>query len=167
MRPLKADGRGIVCLDIRHYHGRTIVLNDGSKVKTGDLIVELHMNNDWFARRRKLNIKASHSPREVLGCFKEDFRFLAQQVANGTFEGVAALHGSTLLHTGAKRLGFQVEELPDSLWKKGACFYMTGLMQIYHLRAGEAAKLREKPLELKEVWLSTAALLAKYGPKDS
>jgi hypothetical protein len=165
IRPLRADGNGIVSLDIRHYKGRAIVLNDGSKVKTGDPIIELHLNNDWFKRRRKLNIKASQSTREILGCLEQDLRFLAQQVIDGKFEGVVALRGSTLLYAGAKRLGFQVEELPPSLWKKGAYFYMAGLMQIYHLRAGEAPKRRGKTWELKEVWLSRAALLTMYGPQ--
>ena len=165
IRPLKADGSGIVSLDIRHYNGRTIVLNDGSKVKTGDPIIEIHLNNVWFKRRRELNIKASQFPWEILGCLEQDLHFLAQQVVNGKFEGVVALHGSTLLHVGAKRLGFQVEELPQSLWKKGAYFYMAGLMQIYNLRAGEAPKRSEKIWELKEVWLSRAALLTRYGPQ--
>ena len=138
IRPLRADGSGIASLDIRRYKGRTIVLNDGSEVKTGDTIIELHLNNDWFKKRRKLNIKTSQFPREILGCLEQDLRFLAQQVVNGKFDGVVAIHGSTLLHAGAKRLGFQVEELPASLWKKGAYFYMAGLMKIYHLRAGEA-----------------------------
>jgi hypothetical protein len=53
------------------------------------------------------------------------------------------------------------------LWKKGACFYMAGLMQVYHLRGDKVPGLREKPWELKEVWLSRAALLARYGPKHS
>jgi hypothetical protein len=166
IKPLKADGSSIICLDLRHYNGPTRVLNDGSKVKTGDTIIELHLNNDWFKRRRKLDIKVSQSPREILGCFEQDLRFLAQQVVNGMFESVAALHGSTFFHTGAKRLGFQVEELPDSLWKKGARFYMAGLMQVYHLRGDKVSGLREKPLELKEVWLSRAALLTRYCPQQ-
>jgi hypothetical protein len=167
IRPLKADGSGIINFNLRHYKGPTKVLNDGSKVKPGDTIIELHVNNAWFKRKRKLNIRASQSPREILGCFEQDLRFLAQQVVNGKFEDVIALHGSTFFHTGAKRLGFQVEELPDSLWKKEACFYMAGLMQIYHLRAREVTKRREKPLDLKEVWLSRASLLTRYSPKHS
>jgi hypothetical protein len=165
IRPLKADGSGIVSLDIRNYKGCTVALNDGSKVKTGDTIIELHLNNDWFRRRRKLNIKAPQALREIRGCFEQDLRLLAQQVVNGKFEGVAALHGSTLLHAGAKRLGFQVDELPDSLWKKGACFYMAGLMQVYHLLENEMSGPGEKPWELKEIWLSRAALLTRYSPK--
>jgi hypothetical protein len=165
IRPLKTDDGGIIRFSLRHYKGPTRVLNDGSEVKTGDTIIELHLNNAWFKRRRNLNLGASQSIREFLGCFAQDLRFLAQQVVNGTFEGVAALHGNTLLHVAAGRLGFQVEKLPDSLWKKGALFYMTGLMQIHHMRGEKVSGLREKPWELKEVWFSRAALLSKYGPK--
>jgi len=166
IRPLKADDSGIIRFNLRHYKGPTRVLNDSSKVKTGDTIIELHLNNAWFKRRRKLNLRASQSPREFLGCFAQDLHFLAQQVASRMFGDIAALHGITLLHVAARRLGFQVDELPDSLWKKGACFYMAGLMQVYHLRGDEVSGLREKPLELKEVWLSRAALLTRYGPKN-
>jgi hypothetical protein len=163
--PLKADNNGIIRFSLRHHKGVTRVLNDGSEVKAGDTIMELHLNNEWFKRRRKLNLSASQSPREFLGCLARDLHFLAEQVASGTFGNVAALHGSTILHVAARRLGFQIDELPDSLWKKGARFYMAGLMQVYHLRGDDVSGLREKPWELKEVWLSRAALLSKYGLK--
>jgi hypothetical protein len=163
IRPLKADYSGIICFNLRHYKGPTRLLNDGSEVKSGDTIIELHLNNDWFKRRRKLNLSASQSLREFLGCFAQDLHFLAQQVDSGIFGNITALHGSTILYVAARRLGFQVDELPDSLWKKGARFYMAGLMQVYHLRGDIVLGLRKKTWELKEVWLSRAALLAKYS----
>ena len=165
IKPLKADSSGIICFDLRRYKGPIRVLNDGSKVRTGDTILELHLNNAWFKRRRKLNLRASQSPREFLGCFAQDLHFLAQQITSGMFGNITALHGSTLLDVAARRLGFQVDKLPDSLWKKGGRFYMAGLMQVYHLRGDKVSRLREKPRELKEVWLSRAALLTRYGPK--
>jgi hypothetical protein len=167
IRPLKDDYSGIICFNLRHYKDPTRLLNDGSEVKTGDTIIELHLNNAWFKRRRKLNIRASQSPREFLGCFAQDLHFLAQQVDSGIFGNITALHGSTILYVAARRLGFQVDELPDSLWKKGARFYMAGLMQVYHLRGDGVLGLREKTWELKEVWLSRAALLAKYSSKHT
>jgi len=165
IKPLKADDSGIICFDLRRYKGPIRVLNDGSEVRTGDTIIELHLNNAWFKRRRKLNLRASQSPREFLGCFAQDLHFLAQQITSGMFGSITALHGSTLLDVAARRLGFQVDKLPDSLWKKGGRFYMAGLMQVYHLRGGKVSRLREKPWELKEVWLSRASLLTRYGPK--
>ena len=165
VRILKADGSGIMNFSLRRYKGPPRVLNDGSEVRIGDTLVELHMNNDWFRRRRQLNLRISQSPWEIINCFAQDLCLLARQVADGNFEGVVALHGVTFLHTGAKRLGFQVDELPDNLWKKGARFYMAGLMRIYNLRADEALKRRGRPVELREIWLSKAALLTKYGPE--
>jgi hypothetical protein len=165
IRPLKADDSSIIRFNLCHYKGPTRVLDDGSKVKTGDIIIELHLNNAWFKRRRNLNLSASQSPREFLGSVAKDLCLLAQQVASGMFGNITALHGITLLHVAARRLGFQIDELPDSLWKKGARFYMAGLMQVYHLRGDEVSGLREKTWELKEIWLSRATLLSKYGPK--
>jgi len=166
IRPLRADDSGIIRFSFHRYKGPTRVLNDGYEVKTGDTIVEIHLNNAWFKRRRKLHLSTSQSPREFLGCFTQDLRLLAQQVANGVFGNIAALHGITLLDVAARRLGFQVDKLPDSLWKKGARFYMAGLMQVYHLRGDEVSGLREKTWELKAIWLSRAALLTRYGPKN-
>jgi hypothetical protein len=166
IRPLEADSNGMFRFNLRRYKGGTRVLSDGSQVKAGDTIIELHLNNEWFKGRRNLNLSASQSPREFLGCLAQELHLLAGQVAGGAFGGnIAALHGSTILHVAARRLGFQVDELPDSLWKRGARFYMAGLMQVYHLRGNEAVGLREKPWELKEVWLSRGALLSRYGPK--
>jgi len=165
IRPLRPDDSGIIRFNLRHYKGPTKVLNDGCEVKAGDKIMELHLNSDWFKRRRNLNLRASQTPRQFLDCLAEDLQLLARQIAGGTFGNVTVLHGSTILHVAARRLGFQVDELPSSLWEKGARFYMVGLMQVYHLRGDDVPGLREKPWELREVWLSRATLLSKYGSK--
>jgi len=165
-RPVKADDSGIIRFNLHRYKGPTRVLNDGSEIRIGDTVLELHLNNTWFKRRRNPYLSVSQSPREFLGCFMKDLQILAQQISSGTVGDIAALHGITLLYVAARRLGFQVDELSDSLWKKGARFYMAGLMQIYHLRGEKMAGMREKTWELKEVWLSKAALLSKYGPQQ-
>jgi hypothetical protein len=164
-RPVRGNDSGIIRFNLHRYKGPTKVLNDGSEIKMGDTIIELHLNKAWFTRRRNRHLSASRSPREFLGCFAQDLRILAQQISSGTFGDIVALHGSTLLYVAARRLGFQIEELPDSIWKKWARFYMAGLMQVYHLRGDEAVSLREKPWELKEVWLSKSALMSKYVPQ--
>lgn len=164
-KPVRTDDTGIIRYDLHRYKGPTKALNDGSEIKTGDTIIELHLSNAWFKRRRNLYLSASQSPREFLGCFAQDLGILAQQISTGIFGDIAALHGNTLLYVAARRLGFQVDDLPDSLWKKAARFYMAGLMQAYHLRIGGVSELREKHWELKEVWFSRVALLNKYGSK--
>ena len=164
-RPVRVDDSGIIRFNLHRYKGLTRVLNDGSEIKIGDTIIELHLNNTWFKRRRNLYLSASQSPREFLSCFAQDLGILAQQISSGIFGDIVALHGNTLLYVAARRLGFQVDELPDSLWKKGARFYMAGLMQAYHLRVIGVPGLREKHWELKEAWFSKVALINKYGPE--
>jgi len=166
-RPVRADGSGIIRFNIHRYKGPTKLLNDCSEVKYGDRIIELHLDNAWFKRRRTLYLSVPRSPREFLSCFAQDLQILAQQISSGTFGDIAALHGSTLLYIAARRLGFQVDELPDGLWKKGARFYMAGLMQVYHLRGDRVLGLREKTWQLKEIWLSRAILLSKYRSKHT
>jgi len=163
VKPLRSDGNDIICVKLRRYNARPITLGDGSEIKAGDRIIELHLNNAWFNKMRKLNLKASSSLRESLHCAKQDLSFLAGQIASGMFDKVTALHGINPQHALARRLGFQVKELHNTLWKKGAEFYIAGLMQIYFLGTTERFKTRDKPVELKEIWLSRAALLKIYG----
>ncbi len=162
IRPLKPDGSSLIALEVRRYKGRNKVLADGSEVRAGDKIIEIHLNNHWFREKRELPMKASRSAWEIMRCLEQDLRLLAQQIGNGMFEEVVALHALTLLHTGARRLGFQVEGVASNLWSKGARFYMAGLMDVYNLRPEKPSKKR-KPLELKEIWLSRGALIKKYG----
>jgi len=167
IKPLRPDGSGIIRFDLRRYKGRTRVLDDGSTVQTGDIIMELHLNNDWFKQRRNLNLKASQSPQQFLTFFAEELRLLARQMDTGMFDNVAALHGITLLHVAAKRLRFEIHDLPDTVWNRGARFYTAGLMRLYHLRPEETSKLPRKEWQLKEVWLSRTALLKRYGQTQS
>ena len=163
VKPLRGDGNDILCVKLRRHNAPPVTLGDGSEIKTGDRIIELHLNNAWFKKMRKLDLKASSSLRESLHCATQDLSFLAEQIGSGRFDKVTALHGITPQHALARRLGFQVDELPNTLWKKGAEFYIAGLMQIYFLGTTERFKIAGKPVKLKEVWLSRAALLRRYG----
>jgi hypothetical protein len=155
-------GSGIMLIEIRHNKRHTFTLTDGSEIKAGDTILELHINNNWFKERHKLNLTAPHVTRDMLVSFAHDLGILAKEMDNGIFDNVAALHGCTHLGVAARRLGFHVEELPNTLWKRFAQFYVSGLVQIYGPQRAEAF-MSNKPLELKEVWLSKRELLRRYG----
>jgi hypothetical protein len=161
MMPLRM-GSGILFVEPRRNSGHAVTLDDGFEIKARDTILELHINNNWFKERHKLNLTTQHIAREMLVSFAHDLRILARELDNGIFANVAALHGCTHLGAVARRLGFQVQELPDSLWKTGAQFYVSGLAQVYGPRRSQAFR-SNKPFELKEVWLSKRELLKRYG----
>jgi hypothetical protein len=52
--------------------------------------------------------------------------------------------------------------LPNSLWKRFARFYISGLAQVYGPQRSQASRSNE-PLELEEIWFSKRELLRRYG----
>jgi hypothetical protein len=163
MMPLRM-GSGIVVVEVRRNKRHTFTLIDGSEIKARDTILKVHINNNWFKQRHKLNLTTPHVARDMLVSFGHDLGILAKETDNGIFDNVATLHGCTHLGVVARRLGFQVEESPNTLWKRFAQFYVSGLVQVYGPRRSEAFRPYE-PVELKEVWFSKRELLSRYGSR--
>jgi peptidoglycan-N-acetylglucosamine deacetylase len=158
------ESSSLICVELRRHKGQAMKLSDGCEVRPGDLVIKLHLNNDWIAEKRESSagLKTTDLPRGVIRCFTEGFRLLAAQVANGKYGEVVAVYGWTVLHTGARRLGFQVIDLPNTLRTKLARFYIGGLMRFYHVRGPERYKPSRESLKIKAVWLSKAELLRLY-----
>jgi hypothetical protein len=161
MMPI-TEGSGAVLVEIRRNNGHSITLSDGSEIKAGDTILEIHINNSWFKQQHRLDPTASRIVREMLASFRHDLGILARELDDGAFSNCVALHGCTHIGVAAKRVGFQVVELPNSLWKRFARFYISGLAQVYGPHRLDASR-SDGPLELAEVWLSKRELLRRYG----
>jgi peptidoglycan-N-acetylglucosamine deacetylase len=163
---VKSLGRSssLICVELRRHKGRTVKLSDGIEVRPGDPVIKLHLDNDWIAERRQSSsgLQTTDLPRGATHCFKEGFRLLAAQVANGKYGEVIAVYGWTVLHTGARRLGFQVIDLPNTLRIKLARFYITSLMRFYHIRGPQRYKPSRESLKVKAVWLSKDEFLRIY-----
>ncbi len=166
IEPLRKDKIGIIGTELRRHRGRPITLYDDTIITPGDLLIELHMNNAWFLHNRvKLTDSAGEVRWRVSSAFSNDLRYLARQLAEGRFPaGVSALHGITTLYSPARRLGFTVVELPESLRKRLITFYLSGLRRIYYFGKGKEYATQRKPLALKEIWMSKSRLLEKYCP---
>ncbi len=163
IRSLGRSG-GIILVELTKHKGSTIKLADGSEVKHGDRLIKLHLDNDWIAERRQSGLRTGTAalPKGVLHCFRDGFRLLAAQVAEGSYGNVVAVYGWTVLHRGARRFGFQVFELPRTLRTKLAQFYITSLMKFYNIRGQNRCKATRESLKVKAVWLSRDELLKIY-----
>jgi hypothetical protein len=161
MMPL-TGGSGILLVEVRRNNRHRLTLADGSEIKARDTILELHIKNTWFKERHKLNQTTPRLARDMLVSFTHDLDILAKELDDGVFSDAVALHGCTHIGAVARRLGFQVKELPNSLWKRFARFYISGLAQVYGPRRSQVLRSNE-PLELEEVWLSKRELLRRYG----
>jgi len=155
----------LICIELGHHKGGTVRLSDGCEVRDGDPIIKLHLDNAWITEKRESGWgqRAIDWPRGVMRYFGEAFRLLAAQVANGKYGDIVAVYGWTALHAPARRFGFQVIDLPNTIRTKLARFYIISLMQFYHIRGQERYKPSRKCLKVKAIWLSRAEFLRLYG----
>ena len=166
-KPLRQDRITTIKVRLRRRRGQSVRLDDGSVVKPRDLILEIHLNNDWFLRNRDMMRKPGKAGLEFLAAFSDDLRYLAQQVNDERFApGIKAIHGRTLLRQGQgnQRLGFTVKDIPDSRWRQLSQFYLGGLRHAYYPKQARRSLSKAKPLAKKELWMSKSKLLERYGP---
>ena len=166
-KPLRQDRNTTIKVRLRRRRGQPVKLDDGSVVKPRDLILEIHLNNDWFLHNRDMMRKPGKAGLEFLAAFSDDLRYLAQQVNDEAFApGIKAIHGRTLLRQGQgnQRLGFTVKDIPDSRWRQMSQFYLGGLRHAYYPKQARRSLAKAKPLAKKELWMSRSKLLERYGP---
>jgi hypothetical protein len=147
-------------IQFTHFHGRAITLPDGTSIRSGDRIAELHINN-----RAMAEVAQRVSSWQLLRMLMGDLESLARwSQSKGFPEGIRAYYGYTLLSRGASRLGFTLRSRPRTLrsWLDG--FFMLGLLVLYS-PLGRGRLLRgttygRQPIEL---WMSPSQLALRYS----
>ncbi|MCL6499926.1 MAG: hypothetical protein K6U07_07865 [Firmicutes bacterium] len=142
---------------IRLYHGPPVTLADGTVIRDGDRIAELHLNNAglaWLVR------EAGRRHWDVLRAVHADLDRLVGAAGAGALGDVKALHGITLYARVARWLGFEVRPLPRT-WRWGLVrFFMAGLAVIYGPEGAHAQRVSRgagAPWP-GEVWLGQESL---------
>jgi hypothetical protein len=163
IKPLGRDS--IISVEVRRHKGCSIKLEDGCRVRPGDPVIKLHLNNAWIAERwwsSSGSVRKSF-PRGLFYYFRDGLQLLATEVADGKYGDVVAVYGWTAFHTHASRLGFQVIDLPNTLRIKLAQLHITALRQARHIAWLKRHTASRKNLQVKAVWLSRAELLRVHG----
>ena len=167
LKPLRQDKLTTINLRLQRYRGEPVKLDDGSVVNPKDLLVEIHLNNTWFLRKRTMMNSPGKIGWEFLSAFSEDLNYLAKQVSEGVFGSeIKAIHARTLLRQdqGSQRLGFTVMDLPNTLRRRLSQFYLAGLRQACYPKRARRPIVEARPLVRKEIWMSRRKLLQSYGP---
>ena len=164
IRPL--EGSGIICVEVRRHRGGAIKLEDGCEVKPGDPVIKLHFNDAWINEKRRSSsgLGGRAFPRGFVSYSKEAFQLLAGEVAGGKYGSIVAVYGWTAFYTHARRLGFQVVDLPDTLRIRMARLHITALMQSQSIPWFKRHVRPRESLQVKAVWISRAGLLRIHGP---
>ena len=142
------------------FHGPSITLPDGTRVQSGDRIVELHIHNATLA-----SVAGRANGWQLLRMLMGDLAGLAEWSRSADFPAdIRAFYGYTLLSRGAPRLGFTLRTRPSSFrtWLDG--FFLTGLLVLYNPRGrGRLSQGTTYGSEPVEVWMSRAELERRYG----
>ena len=88
---------------------------------------------------------------------------MASEVADGKYGSIVAIYGWTAFHTHAKRLGFQVIDLPNNMRIKLARLHIAALMQSHTIPWLRRYGISRRSVQVKAVWLSRAELLRIHG----
>jgi hypothetical protein len=163
INPLERNS--IICVEVRRHKGAPIKLEDGCEVKLGDPVIKLHFNDAWINEKQRSSPGLGRKvfPRGFVSYSKEGLQLLAAEVADGKYGGIVAIYGWTAFDTHAKRLGFQVIDLPNTLRIKLARLHVTALMQTHQISWFRKYTTSRKSVKVKAVWLSRAELLRIHG----
>ena len=163
IKPLERNS--VICIEVRRHRGCPIKLDDGCEIGPGDSVIKLHFNDAWLAERLWSSSGSGliGFPRGFFYYFKDGLQLLATEVADGKYGGVVAVYGWTAFHAHARRLGFQVIDLPNTLRIKLARLHIAALMQSHHAPRFRKHISSRKSVKVKAVWLSRTELLRIHG----
>ena len=138
-------------------------LQDGTMIRSGDRIVELHFDN---ATLMSLTGTSSWNPWDMMETLDADLNELALAVSSGAVGEVAALHGVTLFAAPGRRLGFELHAVPHTLAWSLRRYFLIGLIPIYHRDGWDEFDRMRRDRWPAELWMSTAALLRRKARKN-
>jgi hypothetical protein len=156
---------GLFRLSIHPYHGPALELNDGTPVRPGDLVGEIHLSSrDALILQLKYNsrVKVAIATRKAL---MQDLVCLAALLAHEQdLAEVNACYAITMLYHGARVLGFEDREFGNRVLR---WLYALGegfLLVIYHPAGISRLWQGRQDLTPKYIWLSRQKLLRDFLP---
>ena len=163
------DGDELLRLNRVPYRGDPLELADGTVVRDGDLLAEIHLNRRTIAR---INAEATTRLGQGMAfrrALLRALKLLAEYIDHEPmYADIVALRGTSMFYESAHRVGFERHDLPPSWWYRLMNWYLGRLMVRDH-REGEARRgegyrrLRTPGL----IWMSRRALQEKYGCASS
>lgn len=151
--------RGLLGVEFTRYRGDSIFLADGTCVKPGDLIGELHFNN---RRVRELGepgwqLTGNRVAREDLARLAAWFR------AQPADRRPVAYHAETILGPLARRAGFEVSDAPSDRLHRLRAWYLRGLLARWSPKGRRRLAQGRGGLRLWVMWLSDAQLRRRFS----
>ena len=157
IRPVR-DG-AVLALETSRWRGPTVVLADGTKVRRGDPVALVHLDNV------RVNVVAEKGWQLAgIRAARADLRALAAWAASlPTDARPVAYHAETVLGPLARWAGFEIREPPHDPMHALRAWYMRGLLARWSREGRGRLAHGHLPLRIVEIWLSAAELERRFG----
>jgi len=158
----RISSTNLLRLSKAHYHGPRLYSPAGQMLaQNGDLVGEIHLDSLRLAGN---DADINQTGIRILRQIRESLAFLASYVANHPeYDGIQVFVGLTFLNQGVTKLGFQVQEMPATLFIRTVGLFQRLLMLVYR-RSSPTSSQKYKHKQPKLVWISRQQLLDKYAP---
>ena len=148
---------------VTRYHGESVTMQDGKVLNKGDAVMELHFDNQkLFEMGRKARSTMQIAIQLIRGVEHALPYFAAELVNNPKLVEVKALYGVSMIHRGADKLGFSIQDLPQGWFKSMTSMYLKILLSVIHPQGQSRIKDRSSVLVPKSIILSADLLKKRY-----
>lgn len=141
---------GLLYIDLKPYNKKDLILPSGTIIKRGNLIGEIHVDNQKI---KTLNLGL----KDTVKILKNELDCLSIAIVNDSRLGsVVAFYGRTILYSLLKREGFTIIDL-DRNFKVKVVEVWTKLLRLVYSNN----KIRENNRKVKEFWITREELLKR------
>lgn len=157
IRPIRREG--VLGLEFGRHHGPTLILGDGTTLRTGDPVATLHIRNP-----RAHDLAMPGWQVRGLGEARADLVRLASWAAQQPpARRPVAYTGATLMGPFARRLGFESRPRPRTPRTRLDDWFLRWLLARWSVAGRERLRRGHGALRSSDVWLTHGALERRYG----
>lgn len=148
---------------VRPYHGEPILMHDGTKLSSGDRVMELHFDNKMlFEIGSRSKSPVQLAIKMVRGVEKELPNLAKYVVDHPELHDLKALYGVSMINRGPEKFGFTVTDLPKGLFASSSQIYLKFLLRIIHPDGGARIKQSSQELVPKLIVMPIDFLVKQY-----
>lgn len=161
-RTVKGSDIHLLLICFHDYDGTGAELPDGTVIRPGDRVVELHLSNKKIASYGENQGKSAEW--QVLQDLRKEFSLLAQEVKDGSIpDEIQGFYGINVLPAGARRLGFTLIPLPSGWNRTWLAFWESLIRRIFYSYRPDKKTDFKKTKDAYEIWMSRNGLVSRYG----